>query len=81
MGHSYMNILIHLVFSTKERRKLIPTNKQEELWRYLTGISKNLGFNVLATGGMQLPESRTDAYRDVMTAVTTTPQPEGRNFF
>jgi putative transposase len=52
MGHSYMNILIHLVFSTKERRKLIPTNKQEELWRYLTGISKNLGFNVLATDGM-----------------------------
>jgi putative transposase len=52
MGHSYMNVLIHLVFSTKERRKLIPTDKQEELWRYLTGIAKNLGFTVLAVGGM-----------------------------
>ena len=52
MGHSYLNILIHLVFSTKERRKLIPANKQEELWRYLTGIAKNLGCSVLAVGGM-----------------------------
>jgi putative transposase len=52
MGHSYVNVLTHLVFSTKNRRKLIPINKQEELWRYLTGIGKNLRTNVLAVGGM-----------------------------
>ena len=32
MGHSYINVLVHIVFSTKERRKIIPTDKQEELW-------------------------------------------------
>jgi REP element-mobilizing transposase RayT len=52
MGHSYLNILVHVVFSTKERRKLIAVEKQEELWRYLTGIGKNLGFSVLAVGGI-----------------------------
>jgi REP-associated tyrosine transposase len=52
MGHSYLNVLIHLVFSTKDRRKLIPHDKEEELRRYLTGIAKNLGVSVLAVGGM-----------------------------
>jgi REP element-mobilizing transposase RayT len=48
LGHSYLNILVHVVFSTKDRRKLIPAEKQEELWRYMTGIGKNLGVGALA---------------------------------
>jgi REP element-mobilizing transposase RayT len=52
MGHSYLNILVHVVFSTKERRKLIAVEKQDELWRHLTGTGKNLGFSVLAVGGI-----------------------------
>jgi len=32
MGHSYINVLVHIVLSTKERGKIIPTDKQEELW-------------------------------------------------
>ena len=52
MGHSYHNVLIHIVFSTKERRKLIAREHQENLWRYITGIAKNLDTNVLSIGGM-----------------------------
>ena len=52
MGHSYINVLVHIVFSTKERRKIIPTDKQEELWKYMTGIARNLRVNTMAIGGM-----------------------------
>jgi putative transposase len=52
MGHSYINVLVHIVFSTKERRKIIPTDKQEELWKYMTGIARNLRVNTVAIGGM-----------------------------
>jgi REP element-mobilizing transposase RayT len=52
MGHSYSNVLIHIVFSTKNRTKSIPRDRHEELWRYMTGIAKNLEVNILAIGGM-----------------------------
>jgi len=52
MGHSYINVFVHIVFSTKERRKIIPTDKQEELWKYMTGIARKLGVNTIAIGGM-----------------------------
>ena len=52
MGHSYINVLVHIVFSTKERRKIIPVQKQEELWKYMTGIARNLGINTVAIGEM-----------------------------
>jgi REP-associated tyrosine transposase len=52
MGHSYFNVLVHVVFSTKGRRKLIPVHKQEELWKYMSGIANNLATGTLAIGGM-----------------------------
>lgn len=52
MGHSYSNVLLHIVFSTKNRRKIIPPDHQEQLWKYITGIVHNLHGNVLAIGGM-----------------------------
>lgn len=51
MGHKYPNVLVHLVFSTKERRAIIPTELQSKLWRYLAGIGRNHGINVLCAGG------------------------------
>ena len=42
MGHSYSNVLVHVVFSTKNRAKIIPPDRQEELWRYMVGIGKNI---------------------------------------
>jgi len=52
MAHRYPNILIHCVFSTKERRNLIPQETMPKLWRYFAGIGRNHGVHVLAAGGI-----------------------------
>jgi putative transposase len=52
MAHSYVCVYAHVVFSTKDRRSLIPENKHRVLWKYLAGIAKNYGMKALAIGGM-----------------------------
>jgi putative transposase len=52
MAHRYPNILIHCVFSTKERRNLIPEDLLPKLWKYFAGIGRNHGVAVLAAGGI-----------------------------
>jgi hypothetical protein len=47
MAHKYPNILIHLVFSTKNRQNLIPANMHDLLWKYLAGIGRNHKIPVL----------------------------------
>ena len=42
MAHKYPNVLIHLVFSTKQRRNLIPENLLPKLFAYLNGIGANI---------------------------------------
>jgi putative transposase len=44
---------MHVVFSTKERRKMIPTNMRERLWSYTAGICKHQKVFVHAVGGME----------------------------
>ena len=51
MPHSYASNLVHVVFSTKERRNLVPADRQERLWAYLIGIGRNHNIPVLAAGG------------------------------
>lgn len=51
MAHTYCTNLVHCVFSTKERANLIAEEIQGHLYAYLLGIAKNLGFQILATGG------------------------------
>jgi REP element-mobilizing transposase RayT len=51
MAHTYTTNLIHCVFSTKDRAKIISDRQREQLWAYLFGIARNLGVNVLAVGG------------------------------
>ena len=53
MPHSFAQIAIHIVFSTKDRRKLIPKDFQSRLWSYISGICKNEGIFVHAVGGME----------------------------
>jgi putative transposase len=53
MSHSYAQNHIHLVFSTKDRRKLIPKSLQRPLWAYLAGICKNNDMLSFAVGGME----------------------------
>jgi REP element-mobilizing transposase RayT len=52
MSHTYYSILVHCVFSTKERRILVPDNLQERLWPYIAGIARLNKFKALAVGGM-----------------------------
>jgi REP element-mobilizing transposase RayT len=51
MAHKYPNVLVHFVFSTKERRDLIPQEMLPRLWKYFAGIGRNHGIPVLAAGG------------------------------
>ena len=52
MSHTYAQNVIHLVFSTKDRRKSIPKEFQARLWSYLVGICKKEGIFVHSIGGM-----------------------------
>jgi REP element-mobilizing transposase RayT len=53
MSHSYAQNHIHLVFSTKDRQKLIPRSLQKKLWAYMAGICKQYELLTFAIGGME----------------------------
>src|SRR5579864_236326 len=53
MSHSYAQNVIHLVFSTKDRRKTISPEFQPKMWSYSAGICKKQGIFVHAIGGME----------------------------
>ena len=52
LSHTFAQNVIHVVFSTKDRRKAIPEAFQSRLWAYAAGICHNLGIFVHAIGGM-----------------------------
>ncbi len=52
MPHAFTNNHIHLVFSTKERVKIIPAELQAETWPYMAGICKKTGLIPVAINGM-----------------------------
>ena len=41
MSHSYSSNRIHVIFSTKERKKSLSDDFQPKLWAYMAGIAKN----------------------------------------
>ena len=53
MSHTFSQNYLHVVFSTKERRKLIAPPMQPKLWAYMAGIARNHDFMVLANGGIE----------------------------
>jgi REP element-mobilizing transposase RayT len=53
MPHSYCLCLIHLVFSTKERRRLLTPEIRERLLPYLGGIARENGIKAIAVGGVE----------------------------
>jgi REP element-mobilizing transposase RayT len=44
---------MHIVFSTKERQKFIPTQMKERLWAYTAGICQHQDIFVHSIGGME----------------------------
>jgi putative transposase len=51
MGHTYASNIIHCIFSTKDRKPLIPADRMHELYAYLGGIARSEGFSLIAAGG------------------------------
>jgi hypothetical protein len=51
VAQTLVNVLVHVIFSTKERRHLIKTEVQPELYAYMAGTLKNLDSPCLALGG------------------------------
>jgi REP element-mobilizing transposase RayT len=46
-------LLVHTVFSTKNRERLISKNIQPRLWAYIGGIARTNDFKALAVGGIE----------------------------
>ena len=53
MSHTYAQNVVHVVFSTKGRQKIIHREFQPKLWAYITGICKKLGIYVHSVGGTE----------------------------
>ncbi len=51
MPHSYTHLLMHVVFSTKDRARLIDAELREKLYPYMGGIIRELGGSALAFNG------------------------------
>src|SRR5271166_1179177 len=51
MAHTYASNFIHCIFSTKDRRPLIPAHRTAELYAYLGGIARGEGLTLAAAGG------------------------------
>ena len=52
MANTYVQCLMYVVFSTKERRQVIPRESQSRLWAYIGGVCKKEGILVREIGGM-----------------------------
>lgn len=52
MPQSIVKILVHIVFSTKDRRLLIPEDLQPRLYAYISGIIKNNKGRMIIAGGI-----------------------------
>jgi putative transposase len=53
MSHSNVDNRLHVVFSTKERRKLIRQEIERELWAYIVGVGRNHQLSISAVGGIE----------------------------
>jgi len=49
MSHTYAQNVIHVVFSTEDRRESLSKEFQSQIWAYVTGNCTNLG--ILAHAG------------------------------
>ena len=53
MSHTLTRAIFHVVFSTKERRNLIPREGINRAWAYIAGIGRNHDLRMYAVGGTQ----------------------------
>ena len=53
MAQTLVQIYLHIVFSTKRRQKLISIELEQELYKYIGGICKNLECRLLEANGIE----------------------------
>ena len=53
MGQTYSQLLTHIVFSTKERRRMLSGDVQARVHKYITGIVNNRFGYLICIGGME----------------------------
>jgi putative transposase len=53
MGHTYANILLHVIFSTKDRARLISGDLQPRLYEYMAGAARKEFGRALDIGGTE----------------------------
>ena len=53
MPQSLCKNYIHLVFSTKERKELVPVDLLDIFFHYIGGVVNNIGCNVIIVGGIE----------------------------
>jgi REP element-mobilizing transposase RayT len=53
MANTYTTLLVHYVFSTKRREKIIKGIMQERLWPYIGGIARENKMKAHAVGGTE----------------------------
>src|SRR5262249_3401863 len=53
MSQTFAQNIVHIVFSTRERRKMIGKEIQPRMWAYIAGICRKEDIFVHAIGGME----------------------------
>lgn len=53
MGHTYANILLHVIFSTKDRQPTIAPSFRQRLYEYMAGIAREEFGRALTIGGTE----------------------------
>lgn len=53
MPHSYVNLLYHIVFSTRERVPHLTTERRPRLYEYIGGVTRKRGGVSLVTNGVE----------------------------
>jgi len=53
MSQSLSDIILHIVFSTKERRPWIKLDIEEELYQYICGVCRNIDCPVIKINGVE----------------------------
>jgi putative transposase len=51
MSHTYSSLRIHVIFSTKQRKRCLSQDLQPKLWAYIAGIARNHKFEAIKIGG------------------------------
>src|SRR5687767_1443123 len=66
MGHTYTNLLTHIIFSTKDRLPYLQGERRDDVFAYLGGIVRELKATALNINGAMAPPitcTRLCAYR------------------